>query len=216
MPSGAEGHILERGACCSAGAARRAAARGRRRVPRTSNGAVFVAVRAVLLSSTSAAKDLGLRVHVVGTGVHVELVERCDHAHEVRLTRRDVELRRYTQNDGSAQPKWGGDRLAVPTGVSQRLLARVVGPLGCRRDAGSHPPNEPASGGSVFGVCGEPVLGARYAQSAPFWLAAGVARRLSKGARAEPRRTPARPAVASARQVSSCARLEKSLHESLH
>ena len=48
---------------------------------------------------------------------------------------------------------------------------------------------------------GEPVLGARYAQSAPFWLAAGVARWLSKGARAEPRRTPATRLTASARQV---------------
>ena len=89
--------------------------------------AVFVAVRAVLLPSTSAAKDLGLRVHVVGAGVHVQLVERCDRAHEVRLTRPDVELRRYTQNDGSAQPRRGGDHLAVPTGVNRQLLADPVG-----------------------------------------------------------------------------------------
>ena len=89
------------------------------------------------LSWASAAKHIGLRVHVVGAGVHVQLAERCDLAHEVRLTRPDVVLRHYTQNDGSAQPKWGGDRLAVSTGVSQRLLARVVGPSGCWREAGS-------------------------------------------------------------------------------
>ena len=67
-----------------------------------------IAVRAVLQSPPSAATDLGLRVHVVGAGVHVQLAERCDLAHEVRLTRPDVELRCYTQNDGSAQPRRGG------------------------------------------------------------------------------------------------------------
>ena len=76
--------------------------------------------------------------------------------------------------------------------------------LSVRRGVGvmqAHPPSELESGGSVFGVRGEPVLGARYAQSAPFWLAAGVARWLSKGARAEPPRTPATRLTASARQV---------------
>ena len=73
------------------------------------------------------ATDLGLRVHVVGAGVHVQLAERCDLAHEVRLTRPDVELRCYTQNDGSAQPRRGGDHLAVPTGVNRQLLADPVG-----------------------------------------------------------------------------------------
>ena len=86
-----------------------------------------IAVRAVLQSPPSAATDLGLRVHVVGAGVHVQLAERCDLAHEVRLTRPDVELRRYTQNDGSAQPRRGGDHLAVPTGVNRQLLADPVG-----------------------------------------------------------------------------------------
>ena len=113
------------------------------------------------------------------------------------------ELRRCTRNDGSMQHRWGGDRLAVPTGVTQRLLARAVGPLGCRRDAGSFGGCEPARGGSVFGVCGEPVTGVRYAPSAPSWLTAGLVRRLARGVRTKPRRTPARPAVTSARQVSS-------------
>ena len=53
----------------------------------------------------------------------------CDRAHEVRLTRPDVVLRHYTQNDGSAQPRRGGGHLAVPTGVNRQLLADPVGQL---------------------------------------------------------------------------------------
>ena len=45
----------------------------------------------------------------------------------MRLTRRDVELRRYTQNDGSAQPRRVVDHLTVPTGVNRQLLADPVG-----------------------------------------------------------------------------------------
>ena len=116
--------------------------------------AVFVVVRAVLLSSTSAAKDLGLRVHVVGAGVHVQLAERCDRAHEVRLTRTDVESRRYTQNDGSAQPRRGDDHLAVPTGVNRQLLADPVGLAAVGTTCGpSGPPWPPLSAPSC-GRCG--------------------------------------------------------------
>jgi hypothetical protein len=86
-----------------------------------------VVVRAVLLTPGLSRVFLGLRVHVVGAGVDVQLAERCDRAHEVRLTRPDVVLRRYTQNDGSAQPRRGGDHLAVPTGVNRQLLADPVG-----------------------------------------------------------------------------------------
>ena len=112
-----------------------------------------IAVRAVLQSPPSAATDLGLRVHVVGAGVHVQLAERCDLAHEVRLTRPDVESRRYTQNDGSAQPRRGVTTSPCRLGSTASSLLTLWGQLRLGPPGPSGPPWPPLSAPSC-GRCG--------------------------------------------------------------
>ena len=146
------------------------------------------------LSWASAAKHIGLRVHVVGAGVHVQLAERCDRAHEVRLTRPDVESRRYTQNDGSAQPRRGGDHLAVPTGVNRQLLADPVGLAAVGTTCGpSGPPWPPLSAPRAAAAAGAQVV-ARHSRAgvAPRPLQLGLEQALN-------RLLPPPPAAAAAR-----------------
>jgi hypothetical protein len=64
-------------------------------------------------------------VYALASGVQSSSGSALSRAHHGRLTPWDMELHRCTRNDGSMQPRWYDDRLAVPTGAMPRLLVHL-------------------------------------------------------------------------------------------
>ena len=112
-----------------------------------------VVVRAVLLTPGLSRVFLGLRVHVVGAGVHVQLAERVTARMKCDSRGRTL-CCATTQNDGSAQPRRGGDHLAVPTGVNRQLLADPVGWLRLGPPVVPAGPPWPPLSAPAYGRCG--------------------------------------------------------------
>ena len=64
-------------------------------------------------------------VYALAGGMQSSSGSALSRAHHGRLTPWDMELHRCTRNDGSMQPRWYDDRLAVPTGAMPRLLVHL-------------------------------------------------------------------------------------------
>ena len=64
-------------------------------------------------------------MYALASGVQSSSGSALSRAHHGRLTPWDMELHCCTRNDGSMQPRWHDDRLAVPTGAMPRLLVHL-------------------------------------------------------------------------------------------